>query len=104
MSKASESKLGALHEAVATVLTAQISHQAEETVFNEDGEEVGTGEMVYTAAPATIAAAIKFLKDNQITCDIETDENMNNLRDTLAKKQKHSRLTNAKEAAHLKVV
>ncbi len=103
MSKANERKLGDLHGAVATVLTAQISHTQEETVFNEDGEEVGTGEMVHTAPPATIAAAIKFLKDNQITCDIEQDENMNNLRETLANKQRHSRLTDAKKAA-LKVV
>lgn len=103
MSKANEDKLGALHGAVATVLTAQISHQQEETVFDGDGEEVGTGEMVYTAAPATIAAAIKFLKDNQITCDVEVDENMNNLRESLAKKQKHSRLTDAGKAA-LRVV
>tara|TARA_R110002096_G_scaffold92426_1_gene208912 strand:- start:4902 stop:5219 length:318 start_codon:yes stop_codon:yes gene_type:complete len=103
MSKANENKLGALHGAVAQVLTAQISHQEEETVFDGDGEEQGTGQMRFTAQPATIAAAIKFLKDNQITCDVEVDENMNNLRESLAKKQKHSRLTSAGTAA-LKVV
>lgn len=103
MNKANEDKLGALHGAVAQVLTHQVSHQQEETTFDEDGMEVGTGEMVYTALPATIAAAIKFLKDNQITCDMEVDENMNNLRESLAKKQKHSRLTDAGKAA-LKVV
>ena len=103
MSKATESNLAALHGVVAKVLTHQINHQSEKTEFNVDGEEVGTGEMFYDASPATIAAAIKFLKDNQITCDIETDENMNNLREALAKKQKHSRLGNAKQAA-LKVV
>lgn len=103
MSKASEDKLGALHNAVAQVLTAQVSHQVEETTFDEEGNEVGTGVMVYTAPPATLAAAIKFLKDNQITCDVEVDENMNNLREALAKKQKHSRLTDAGKAA-LKVV
>lgn len=103
MSKATEKKLGALHGAVAEVLTSQILHQQEETVFDSDGEEVGTGEMVYTATPATLAAAIKFLKDNQITCDVETDTNMNNLREALANKQRHSRLTDAGKAA-LKVV
>lgn len=103
MSKASETKLSALHGAVAEVLTAQLKHTEAETTFDEEGNCVETGEEVYTASPATIAAAIKFLKDNQITCDIETDENMNNLRDTLAKKQKHSRLTDAKKAA-LRVV
>ena len=104
MSKATEHKLGVLHGAVATVLTAQLTHQTEETEFDEEGVEVGTGEMEYTAQPATIAAAIKFLKDNQITCDMEQDDNMNNLRDALAKKQKHSRLKSAGEAAQLKAV
>lgn len=99
MSKASETKLAELHSAVATVLTAQISHQEEEMNFDEDGNEVATGNTVYTAAPATIAAAIKFLKDNQITCDIEVDTNMNNLRESLAKKQRHSRLKEAGQAA-----
>lgn len=89
--KANENKLGALHGAVAQVLTAQISHQEEETVFDGEGEEIATGEMRYTASPATIAAAIKFLKDNQITCDAEVSEDMNTLRDTLNQKQKHSR-------------
>ena len=103
MSKATEDKLGALHGAVAQVLTAQILHQREETTFDMDGAEVGTGEMLYTAPPATVAAAIKFLKDNQITCDVETDVNMNNLREALANKQRHSRLTDAGKAA-LKVV
>jgi hypothetical protein len=104
MSKANEKKLGDLHGAVATILTAQVSHQEEQMDYDEDGGAVSTGEMVYTAAPATIAAAIKFLKDNQITCDIETDENMSNLRESLAKKQRHSRLASAKDAAQLKVV
>lgn len=107
MSKANEKKLGDLHGAVATVLNAQITHQVEETAFDEEGSEVPTGEFVYTAQPAVIAAAIKFLKDNQITCDAEVDENMNNLRESLNKKQKHSRLKRAGTAAqeqHLKAV
>lgn len=99
MSKASESKLSALHGAVADVLTAQLLHTVEETTFDEDGNETGTGVQVYTAGPATVAAAIKFLKDNQITCDIEVDENMNNLRESLANKQRHSRLKAAGKAA-----
>ena len=99
MAKANEERLSDLHGMVALVLTAQVGHQREETTFDADGLEIGTGEMIYDASPATIAAAIKFLKDNQITCDIEVDENMNNLREALAKKQKHSRLTDAKSAA-----
>ena len=99
MSKANETKLGALHGAVAQVLTAQISHTEDEMILNMDGEEEATGNIIHTVAPATIAAAIKFLKDNQITCDIEVDENMNNLRESLAKKQRHSRLKDAGKAA-----
>jgi len=103
MSKASESKLSALHEAVAEVLTAQITHSQEETIFDIDGNEVPTGNTVFTATPATLAAAIKFLKDNSITCDIEVDRNMNNLREALSNKQRHSRLSDPKAAA-LKLV
>ena len=97
--KATEDVLSKLHGYVAEALSAQVSHQSEETTFDEEGNEVGTGEMVYDASPATIAAAIKFLKDNQITCDIAVDENMNNLRETLANKQKRSRLGDSKVAA-----
>ena len=103
MSKANETKLSNLHGKVAEVLIAQLSHTEAEVSYDADGIAVETGEELFTASPATIAASIKFLKDNQITCDIEQDENMNNLRDTLNKKQKHSRLTDAKQAA-LRVV
>jgi hypothetical protein len=99
MSKASETKLSTLHGKVAEVLTAQLDHTEAETIFDEDGNSMETGERVHTASPATIAAAIKFLKDNQITCDIEQSENMNNLRESLSKKQKHSRLSDAKQSA-----
>lgn len=91
--KASETALNGLHGAVARVLTAQLEHTEEETKINEDGELENTGQEVFTASPATIAAAIKFLKDNQISCDVEQDENMSNLREALAKKQKRSRLS-----------
>ena len=104
MSKASEKALGDLHGIVAEALAEIISHTVEETTFNEDGEEVPTGGRVYTVQPAMVAAAIKLLKDNSITCDVETNTNMNNLRESLNKKQKHSvRLENANKAA-LKVV
>lgn len=99
MSKASEKKLAALHGAVADVLAAQITHQEEEIAF--DGEqEIKTGKSIFTASPATIAVAVKFLKDNDITADKELDENMNSLRDALAKKQKRSRLEDATTAAN----
>lgn len=89
--KATEKALSKLHGTVATVLTEQLLHKEAEVSFTEDGSEV-KGEEKYTASPATVAAAIKFLKDNGITADEELNENMNGLRDALAKKQKRSRL------------
>lgn len=97
--KASESTLSALHAAVAQVLTAQVLHEESATVFDTEGNLVETGEKVFTATPAILAAAIKFLKDNEITCDIEVDKGMNDLKSALAGKQKHSRLTDVKLAA-----
>ena len=97
--KATEGALSALHSAVAKVLTAQVLQEEAATTFDEEGNLVETGDTVYSASPATIAAAIKFLKDNNITCDIEVDKGMNSLKEALAAKQKHSRLTDVKLAA-----
>ncbi len=99
MSKASEALLGELHGAVAKVLTEQVQLQEEVQELDLDGVPVGTGEMLYAASPATLATAIKFLKDNNITSDAQLDENMNGLADALAKKQKRSRLADAATAA-----
>lgn len=97
--KATESKLSALHGAVADVLTSQITRQVEDVKYDEEGNEIPTGDMVYVASPATIAVAVKFLKDNNITADMEMNENLNSLRDTLANKQKRSRLSDPTLAA-----
>lgn len=94
MSKATESKLATLHGKVADVLTAQLDHQVEDVEYDADGNAIPTGNMMYTASPATIAVAVKFLKDNSITADMEQNENLNSLRDVLANKQKRSRLGN----------
>lgn len=103
MSKASELLLGELHGAVAKVLTDQILATEEVQELDEDGMPYGTGDVQYTATPATLATAIKFLKDNSITCDIKVERNMGNLKDALSKKEKHSRLKDGASAA-LKVV
>lgn len=97
--KASEDRLSELHGAVATVLTTQVLHEEQEVKINAEGELVPTGNTVYTASPATLAAAIKFLKDNNITCDIETHKEMSQLRDKLKEKTLNSRLGNASELA-----
>ncbi|MBV1929748.1 MAG: hypothetical protein KUG81_09595 [Gammaproteobacteria bacterium] len=99
MSKATESKLASLHGAVAEVLTDQVKRTEPETTFDSEGNCVETGEVVYSASPALVATAIKFLKDNQITCDITQDENMGKLKDALGRKTKHSRLNSGQAAA-----
>ena len=92
MSKATEAKLGALHGMVSDVLCSQLAEEEEVMAYNEDGELVSTGKTRKSASPATIAAAIKFLKDNSITSDIDKDENLSNLAERLGNKQKRSRL------------
>ena len=91
--------LAALHEAVATVLVEQVLHEEEETIFDGEGEAVATGLMVKTATPALLATAARFLKDNDITCDVDNDENLTGLKDLLSNKQRHSRLKDAKDEA-----
>ena len=83
MSKADEKALGTLHGTVAKVLTVMVSRQEQ---FDEDGE------LEYTASPATLAAAIKFLKDNSITADLDQNHDIDALRQKLGERQKHSRL------------
>ena len=100
--KASEDKLAKLHSMVAEVLTDQLSVKRELDPELEGTGADGSAE-VYSASPALLAAAMKFLKDNDITCDIKTNDNMTKLQDTLSKKQKKFRQTDSKKAA-LKVV
>ena len=96
--KATQDQLNELHGVVARVLTDQLLYTEDETTFNEDGEIVPTGNKRFIASPSTVAAAIKLLKDNHTTADIANDENLTGLRDALAKKQRHSRLSGADAA------
>jgi hypothetical protein len=97
MTRAKEEKLAQLHEMVATVLVAQVTHKSPEISYDIDGVE-NVGEDVFDCSPATLATAIKFLKDNSITCDIQKDTNLGALKDALKRKPKHSNVT-AIEAA-----
>ena len=97
--KASEKLLSKLHGDVAEVLSESILYQEDETEIDSDGEIVLTGQKRYTVSPAMMGQAVKFLKDNSITSDIKVDKNMSKLEEALAKKQKHSRLTNPVDAA-----
>ena len=86
MSKATNDQLAKLHATIAKVLNEQI---ADKVAFTD--EESGEEKEIYTATPATISAAIKFLNDNNITCDPADDENLSELAEKLAKKQKDTR-------------
>ena len=83
---AKSTQLELLHEALAVVIKQQVSATAE--WVNEAGEM----QKEFTASPALLAVAAKFLKDNDISCSIEDDENLGELAELLANKQKKGRL------------
>lgn len=78
MSKATDTDLGDLHGVVARELARRIS----------DGE----------ASAADIGAAIKFLKDNAITADLNTSDHLKGLQDKIAERAQR------REARRLKLV
>jgi len=88
---ASESKLGALHEKVAEVLLDALEG---DTIPGYTEENPATGEVTEVpdrklpASAAIIAAATKFLKDNNITCAPSQDNAVGSLVDKLKAKQK----------------
>lgn len=98
--KATEAKLSSLHGALAEVMKEQVLTREAVTEFDADGIEQPTGETYYSASPALLATAAKFLKDNNITADIQTDTNLSELAGILERKQKRSRMS-AEEAAGL---
>ncbi|RKX64577.1 MAG: hypothetical protein DRP42_06130 [Tenericutes bacterium] len=85
MDKATESELSSLHGMFARVLKEQL--EATATIIGEDGEPK-TMSMV---TPALLAQVGKFLKDNDITATTEIGDDMDALKDILAKKQKKGR-------------
>lgn len=77
MSKATSSSLGELHRIIAEHLADRI--QNGETQLDQK-----TGELVrLPASAAVLSAAIKFLKDNDIVSDVETNAAVATLKDTL---------------------
>lgn len=83
MSKASEEALGELHAAVATTLTEIIKVRQE-------------GESLIVPGAAHIAAAIAFLKNNNITADAGSNAELDELTRTL-----HQRRANGKGKLNL---
>ena len=76
---ASETKLGALHEAVANALTEQVLGYEETT---------DSGTKRVRPGPALLSAAIAYLKNNNITADAEDNEALRNLGQALAARRK----------------
>lgn len=99
--KATEAKLSSLHGALARVMTEQVLTREAVTEFDVDGIEQPTGETFFSASPALLATAAKFLKDNSITADIQADTNLGELEEALAKKQKRSRMTPEQAAGRM---
>lgn len=87
MAKVGEGQLVNLHEVVAKVIACQV--EATEEFLDEEGEL----QVMFTASPALLSVATKFLKDNSITCAIEEDANLGKLEAIFAGKQKKGRLT-----------
>jgi len=71
--KASEEALGVLHSRVADVLI--------ENLETEEGP-----------SPSIISIAVKFLKDNEITCSIKDNQDMDSLNEALKAKRAKRKL------------
>ncbi len=91
---ASDKQLSALHEALATVIAAQV----QETLVELDDAGNPVSE-VYSATPALLTVAARFLKDNDITCTVEDSKGLTELADELASRRK--RRDNIKSLEHL---
>ena len=74
MNRASEADLGILHKALAEALLAGL--------YNDEGH----------LSVKVASVAVKFLKDNDITCSISDNQEMEDLNKALAEKRNKRRL------------
>jgi hypothetical protein len=83
MTKATSNELGALHKAVADSITKRLTLPR----YTGDGDVIpgteGTG-----CSAAELAAAITFLKNNDVMADPEVDEGLQGLREALENRRK----------------
>ena len=84
----SDKELGKLLDAISMVLEAQVSEAL--PVLDEEGKE--TNEKYYTASPALLTVAARFLKDNNITCVVEDSKSLSQLKDKLAQRKKRGKV------------
>lgn len=80
---ASDKLLGALHERLAEVMLSMLEPVEHPEVLDEDGLVVKAAWTEYPSA-SVLTAAATFLKHNNITAVIETDEKLKQLQDKLA--------------------
>ena len=73
MTKATEQDLGDLHGKLTRVLSDNLE--------NEDGP-----------SPSILSIAVKFLKDNEITCSIKDNQDMDSLNESLKAKRAKRKL------------
>lgn len=90
---ANEKELASLHSILAKVLAAQIGQEVEEYADDDIDEEGVVREgaepvRVYVATPALLTVAARFLKDNDITCEVDKSKGVSELKDKLAKRKK----------------
>lgn len=84
---ASEKVLGDLHDKVAQALTKAV----EGTTIPAVGDEP---EQYFAPSPAMLMAALKMLKDNNITAVADKGSHLANLQDAMAKRREKRRLSN----------
>lgn len=91
---ADEKVLGDLHTAVATALIDAVKPKQIPGYFDEEtGEEVPGDSL--GPSPAMLQAAIKFLKDNEITCEPAKDNALGELEQIIAERRKKMQPTPA---------
>jgi hypothetical protein len=86
---ATEQALAGLHATVARVIAEQLG---ETLVLNQDEVDAGEAEAerMYTASPALLTVAARFLKDNDVTADVgESADGMSAIEKKLGELKKH---------------
>lgn|SRR4051812_48607262 len=84
---ASEKALGNLHDAVAQALAKAVEGT---TIPGTDGE----ADQFFGPSPAMLMAALKMLKDNNITAVADKGSHLANLQEAMAKRREKRRISN----------
>ena len=107
MAQATDKELGELHRKVARQLAVQLE-QADKAqrLIAQQGEEDWEANVVEflltcsTASPALLTIAAKFLKDNDITCQVEDSKELSDLDKRLAAKRERKAVGNVIPLQH----